>query len=65
MSRLLPLTLAGQMILFETLFALIYGFIWEKRWPSLLETAAFACVVLGVTLCIRAHRKPRDGFHTT
>lgn len=58
MSRLLPLTLAGQMILFETLFALTYGFIWERRLPTLLEIAAFACVVLGVTLCIAAHRMP-------
>jgi len=59
MSRLLPLTLAGQMILFETLFALVYGFIWDRRLPTPLEIAAFACVVLGVTLCIAAHRTPR------
>ncbi|KAK0332510.1 hypothetical protein LTR94_024557 [Friedmanniomyces endolithicus] len=37
MSRLLPLTLVGQMILFETLFALIYGLVWEHRAPTLLE----------------------------
>jgi drug/metabolite transporter (DMT)-like permease len=59
MSRLLPLTLVGQMILFETLFALIYGFLWEQRFPTPLETAAFALVVLGVASCIAAHRKPR------
>lgn len=58
MSRLLPLTLVGQMILFETLFALIYGFLWEQRLPTPLETFAFACVVLSVLLCIAAHRKP-------
>ncbi|MDT9096858.1 EamA/RhaT family transporter, partial [Escherichia coli] len=34
MSRLLPLTLVGQMILFETLFALLCGFLWEQRWPT-------------------------------
>jgi hypothetical protein len=34
MSRLLPLTLVGQMILFETLFALLYGFLWEHRLPT-------------------------------
>ncbi len=59
MSRLLPLTLAGQMILFETVFALLYGFIWEHRFPTLLETAAFACVVAGVTTCVAAHRPPK------
>ncbi len=57
MSRLLPLTMVGQMILFETLFALIYGFIWEQRWPRLLEIAAFALVVASVLSCIAAHRE--------
>jgi drug/metabolite transporter (DMT)-like permease len=58
MSRLLPLTLVGQMILFETLFALLYGFLWERRLPTPLELAAFALVVLSVVTCIAAHRKP-------
>ncbi|NML04389.1 DMT family transporter [Sphingomonas sp. G-3-2-10] len=57
MSRLLPLTLVGQMILFETLFALIYGFIWEQRWPHALEVAAFVLVVSSVLSCIAAHRR--------
>ncbi|RAK57952.1 DMT family transporter [Phenylobacterium deserti] len=58
MSRLLPLTLVGQMILFETLFALLYGFLWEQRWPTGLEVAAFVLVVLSVTSCVAAHRRP-------
>lgn len=57
MSRLLPLTLVGQMILFETLFALIYGFLWERRLPTAPECVAFVLVVLSVTSCILAHRK--------
>ncbi len=57
-SRLLPLTLVGQMILFETLFALLYGFIWEQRLPTWLEIAALICVVLSVLTCLAAHRKP-------
>jgi drug/metabolite transporter (DMT)-like permease len=56
MSRLLPLTLVGQMILFETLFALIYGFIWEQRLPTVLEAAAFVLICAGVISCISAHR---------
>ncbi|MFC5344986.1 DMT family transporter [Brevundimonas staleyi] len=56
MSRLLPLTMVGQMILFETLFALIYGFVWEARWPTTMEALAFVLVVLGVVTCIRVHR---------
>jgi drug/metabolite transporter (DMT)-like permease len=58
MSRLLPLTLIGQMILFETLFALIYGFLWEHRLPTILELAALVLVVMSVFSCLAAHRGP-------
>lgn len=58
MSRLLPLTLVGQMILFETLSALIYGFLWERRLPMSLEMAALAFVVMSVFSCLAAHRRP-------
>lgn len=57
MSRLLPLTLVGQMILFETLFALLYGFAWEHRLPTALEMGAFALVVASVISCLSAHRR--------
>jgi len=57
-SRLLPLTLVGQMILFETLFALLYGFLWEWRWPGALEWLAMALVGASVPLSLAAHRKP-------
>ncbi|MEP9360194.1 DMT family transporter [Sphingomonas sp. KR3-1] len=60
MSRLLPLTLAGQMITFETLFALLYAFAWEGRGPTLLEAAAFALVVASVVTCLAAHRRPAN-----
>ena len=58
MSRLLPLTLVGQMILFETVFALVYGWLWERRLPAVLELVALALVVLGVLGCLAAHRRP-------
>jgi drug/metabolite transporter (DMT)-like permease len=60
MSRILPLTLVGQMILFETLFALIYGFVWERRLPTHLEIVAFVLVVFSVLACLGAHRTPRQ-----
>lgn len=56
MSRLLPLTLVGQMILFETLFAILYACLWESRLPTLPEAAAFILLVLGVVACLAAHR---------
>ncbi|CAM5467980.1 DMT family transporter [Sphingobium scionense] len=58
MTRLLPLTMVGQMILFETGFALLYAFIWEARLPTLLEGTAFVLVILSVLSCIAAHRRP-------
>ncbi len=59
MSRLLPLTLAGQMILFETLFALFYAFLWERRLPEPLEVLAMIFVVASVLSCLAAHRTAR------
>ncbi|WP_326533189.1 DMT family transporter [Pseudorhodoferax sp.] len=56
MSRLLPLTMVGQMILFETLFALLYGFAWERRGPTPAELLAMACVAASVLSCVHAHR---------
>jgi drug/metabolite transporter (DMT)-like permease len=55
-SRLLPLTLSGQMIIFETLFALLYGFIWEQRLPRPLELMAIAALVIGVSWSARLHQ---------
>jgi drug/metabolite transporter (DMT)-like permease len=57
-SRLLPLTMVGQMIVFETLFALLYGFVWEGRWPTALEVLAMVLLVAGVLTCATAHRQP-------
>lgn len=57
-NRLLPLTFVGQMVLFETLFALFYAFLWEQRGPTLNEGIAFACVVASILSCMAAHRKP-------
>lgn len=55
-SRLLPLTLVGQMIIFETLFALLYAFLWEHRWPTWSEVTAFGLLVAGIMACLAAHR---------
>lgn len=71
-SRALPLALAGQMIVFETLFGLLYGFLWEGRWPTVFEGAAMVLLVGGVVSCAAAHggrtmKKPARvaGFETT
>ncbi|MCI2262349.1 DMT family transporter [Xanthomonas indica] len=62
-SRLLPLTLVGQMIVFETVFALLYGFLWEQRWPNALELLAIACLLGGVLWCTLVHTRPHPAAH--
>ena len=54
-SRRVPVTLSGQLILFETLFALLYGFLYEQRWPRPLEAAAIALLAGGVVWAVRVH----------
>ena len=58
-SRRLPLTMTGQMVIFETLFALLYGFLWEQRLPTVLELAAIMALVLAVLWCVTRYRMPR------
>ncbi len=57
-ARRLPLTLSGQMLVFETLFALLYGFAWAQRWPTVLEILATFLLVIGVSLSARRHARP-------
>lgn len=54
-SKRVPLTLSGQLIVFETLFALLYGFIYDWRLPRPLEAAAIALLLAGVTWSVRRH----------
>jgi drug/metabolite transporter (DMT)-like permease len=43
------------MIVSETLFALIYGFILEQRWPTVPEVVAVILMIASVLWCVRAH----------
>lgn len=56
-TRILPLGLGGQMIVFETLFALLYGFVWQQRWPLGREWMAIGLLVAGVVACARVHAR--------
>ncbi|MNS30286.1 hypothetical protein D3C72_623120 [compost metagenome] len=44
------------MIVSETLFAFLYGFLWEGRGPTVIEIAAMILMVISVVWCVRAHR---------
>lgn len=54
-SRRVPVTLSGQLILFETLFALLYGFIYKQQLPRTLEVAAIVLLIAGVVWSVRVH----------
>jgi drug/metabolite transporter (DMT)-like permease len=56
-SRALPLALTGQMIVFETVFGALYGFLWEGRWPTPVEVAAMVLLLAGVVSCAAVHRR--------
>jgi drug/metabolite transporter (DMT)-like permease len=47
-SRQLPLALAAQLIVAETVFALIYGFAFAGRWPHAAEWAGAGLLIAGV-----------------
>ncbi|WP_374377596.1 DMT family transporter [Dongia sp.] len=59
-STRLPVTLAGQLIVFETIFGVFYVFLAEGRRPSLVELAGFTLSILGIWLSIRALQHTRN-----
>jgi drug/metabolite transporter (DMT)-like permease len=55
-SQLLPTSFAGQLIVFETLSALTYAFIWRGAAPAMQALAGIAFLCAGVMLGMRAFR---------
>ncbi len=51
-SQRLSASLCGQLIVSETLFALLYAFLWDGRWPLAIEWAAALLFVAGVVVSI-------------
>jgi len=54
-SRTLSVSLCGQLIVSETLFGLLYAFIWAGAWPTPVQWAAVLLFTLGILASIRAH----------
>lgn len=52
-SQRLPTALAGQLIVFETLAALVYAFALRGDWPEPLTLAGIALLVMGVIAGVR------------
>jgi drug/metabolite transporter (DMT)-like permease len=55
-SRRLSTSLAGQLVVSETVFALIYAFVWSGDWPATAQLLACVLFVAGILASIRAHR---------
>jgi drug/metabolite transporter (DMT)-like permease len=55
-SKLLPTALVGQLIVFETLAAFAYAFIWRGALPGSTALLGIALLVGGVILGVRAFR---------
>ena len=51
----MPVTLCGTLILSETLFAFLYGFIYQQRMPRPLELLAITLMIAGTVWSVRAH----------
>ncbi len=55
-SQRLSVSLCGQLIVSETLFALLYSFVWDGIWPTGTQWLAAVLFTLGILASIRAHR---------
>ncbi|MEY3873057.1 MAG: hypothetical protein RLZZ296_2052, partial [Pseudomonadota bacterium] len=54
-SQRLSASLCGQLIVSETIFALLYSFAWDGQWPSPAQSAACVLFTLGILVSIKAH----------
>lgn len=57
-SRRVPLALLSQLIVAETVFGLLYGFLYERRWPIASEWIGSALQLAGVAIAIALFSRP-------
>jgi drug/metabolite transporter (DMT)-like permease len=62
-SQRLPTTLVGQLIVFETLAALTYGYLLRGEMPALLALLGIALLVAGVVWALRVKPVNVEGAH--
>lgn len=63
-SRRVPVTLSGQLLLFETLFGLLYGYIYQRQIPRPLELMAIALLIAGVAGSVWIHAQSNTGVRS-
>lgn len=59
-SRRLPLALTAQLIVAETVFGLVYGFMFEGRFPTPAEAIGAMMQLAGVCVAITVFSRPRE-----
>jgi drug/metabolite transporter (DMT)-like permease len=59
-SRALPPAALGMLLVFESVFGLGFGFLYDRRAPTLREGFAVGCLIAGALLGIRAVTRPND-----
>ncbi|WP_321913243.1 DMT family transporter [Paraburkholderia sp. J11-2] len=52
-SKRLPIGLAGQLIVTETVFATSFGLVASRRWPTFNEAVGVGAIVCGVVLALK------------
>lgn len=58
-TKSLPISLAGQLTIFETIFGLIFVYLFENRWPSSLEASGIITILGGVAYTLHIFRKAK------
>lgn len=64
-SQRLPTSLAGQLIVFETLSALLYAFAWRRELPTVPVIAGITLLCIGVSVGMHAFRQAYDAQDAT
>lgn len=62
-SQRLPTALVGQLIVFETLAALLYAYLLRAQWPAPLTLAGIALLLVGVLWAVRIKPERVDMAH--
>lgn len=61
-ARRLPVSLAAQLIVAETVFARVYGAIYQRRWPSGAESMGAGLLLMGVFVALRSFIGKKQSF---
>ncbi len=57
-SRVLPAGTLGMLLVFEAVFGLAFGFLYDHRWPTPREGVAASCLILGALIGIQLLSTP-------